>query len=228
LRKANAEAGISDEAWERFNELIEKYDDAIDKAHEYSEAIEENNLELRSLAVEKIQYKLELHTKIEERELEWLDYQLGKLEDRTFAQAEKIVLLGQQMTSYSNSVDAAKKSLEELGLGELFTNPDADITALMTGKSFTEEEISVIEEAYGTIMTNLNNMSSLEQQSHEIVLSYFSDLEESRDKVLAATDRVMSTTNSYKNIVSLLGQDALGEGMYEFMDDLNEVVTYSL
>jgi hypothetical protein len=101
--------------YEEIEDLISKYDEAIEKANDYQVAIQEGVIALKDLAFEKIQTTLELKLKINERDLKLLEYELSKLENLSFSQAAQAANISEQYIKQTKIMDSNLQTIYDIG-----------------------------------------------------------------------------------------------------------------
>jgi hypothetical protein len=92
------------------------------------------------LALEKIEYKIELKIELNDLELKRLDYLLNKLSDPTQDAAEAIALLGKTAKENLENVDTYINGIHEV-LGESFTDEQSQAFKDLLTNMPSEEEL---------------------------------------------------------------------------------------
>jgi hypothetical protein len=88
-----------EEEYNRIKEILDQYEETHDLLMEEEDKLDDYINQITEAKVAKIQYKVEVKIEIEETELKYLDYLLGNLEDKEWAAAERMKILGTQTQS---------------------------------------------------------------------------------------------------------------------------------
>lgn len=156
-------------------EKIDNLKEALSQYEETRELIEDLNAEIRSnkneiedLQFETFQHKIELKIEIDERSLNYIEYQLDKIEDKAFAAAERVRLIGgsgSKIESLYNQVQTNQKAINDIMADNLSKNDkklfDAgDIDKInwqsyINNGTFLESEVDALKE-YADNLLDLN------------------------------------------------------------------------
>ena len=219
-----AESGMSDEEWEAFQkkydafwESLEQYESTYDKLKDEEAELQAQINERLDLQLEKIQYEVELEISVSQDSLDYLDYQLSKIEDDAFAAAEKISLIGQEMNELSNQAAVYRNGIEEILADSVMSESDmqalldGDLTVLdKDGVNFTEAQVDSLKDYR-------NNLLAINQQYKELKNTVQNQVMEAFDAWMGQMDEGINKIStygemiqSYRNIVDIVGKDLLG------------------
>lgn len=216
-----------EKAWETFVEDLENYEETLNTLEE--EQVNFINLQnqMADLALEKIQYKVELEIKLEDAELQQLEHQLEHLDDSVDDLSTKLALLGKSAEVHLNKIAAYENGVKEAFAGILSEN---DIAALLDGDNsvlegitLTENQVAALEEWRDGLYEANNALIELRETMQESIISAFEDM---NDKMQDSADRIDHLTgvlSSYREIIGLIGEDTLGISD-EIMEGLNQSI----
>ena len=215
----------AEKAWEaaqdkydEFQDDVSQYEDSVDLFEESKASLTDMQNQLYDLALEKVQFVVELKVNVAEDSLEYINYLLNKLDDGAYDAAESIALLGKSAQESFSKIEAYKKGLagifENHGLSEddieKFMSGDQTTLNTIAGMSFTEDEMSAMREYRSAILAENETLMQLRDTVHEKVLTAFQDLTSEMDNEINKIDQLKSVTQSYQNIIDVVGQEYLG------------------
>lgn len=182
---------------ESFNEAYDKYADARDKRTEADMAALEKEFEIRTQALEKVQYTVEVKLALDEMSLAKVENELERLGENWENVYSRIGRYNLQAALAESQFDTHMNAFKSVY--------DPEKT------DYSPEEIAQLQESY-------NGMIEAEQSLRSIKESYISDFEDSIsqisediEKEANIIDSMRSMTESYSNIVELLGKENLPE-----------------
>ena len=182
---------------ESFNEAYDKYADARDKRTEADMVALEKEFEIRTQALEKVQYTVEVKLALDEMSLAKVENELERLGESWENIYSRIGRYNLQAALAESQFDTHMNAFKSVY--------DPEKT------DYSPEEIAQLQESY-------NGMIEAEQSLRSIKESYISDFEDSIsqisediEKEANVIDSMRSMTESYSNIVELLGKENLPE-----------------
>ena len=202
----------------------DEYDKQMALLEQYEETLDEwrtQKLELQDLAnqiydakLEELDYKLNLQIEFSDDELAYLEYLLERIENKAFSAADAIANLGYQTQAYFN-----KNEAYESGIKGIFGNhglTDDDFNKWMQGDqatiekiggmSFTEDEVAKLREYRDGLMETNQALIETRQAVHDNLLKTFEEANEKIDDGIEKLEHYQAVTESYKNIVDLVGK----------------------
>ena len=214
---AEEEWKAAQEAYDKFQSDMESYEDSVDLFKESEATLRQIQNQLYDLKLEKIDYQVELQINVEEDSMKVLDFMLGNLEDNAHDAAEAISILTQQTESAMNNLATYEKGINDLfanhGLGKNTVNQflNGTLTADdLANMDFTEAEVEKLREYRDGLLDETQKLIDYENAIREKVLTAWDDLVSKMDTGIAKLDHLTSMTESYKNIVGIVGKDMLG------------------
>ena len=205
------------EAYDQFTEDLDQYDETYDLFEESQITLNDIQNQLYDLALEEVEYKVQLKLDIEDDQMKVLDFLLGNLEDNAHDAAEAIAILTQQTESAMNNL-----ATYEQGINDIFANHGLGSNAVtqflngtltaddLANMEFTEAEVEKLREYRDGLLDETQNLIDYENTIREKVLTAWDDLVSKMDQGIEKLDHLTSMTESYKNIVDIVGKDMLG------------------
>lgn len=213
-RYNNSEQGDGDKA--RFEADEQWYEDAIQAIENYEEAVQTGNdalLEMEEirnqiseLELEKITYKLEVETELNENDLELLEYYTDKWEDDLDKQSDRFVKVTDSIGIYQENLANLNTALNELN--EQHQNGTINEADYAEGMQDIRDQI----------MANLENLEDAGDQLKEI---YSDALELAREEINETTETIEHSRDvmeSYISIMGLMGKANDFEQLQAFYD----------
>ena len=232
-RQINAfNASLSDaaeESYNNFKDALSQYEETLSLFQSENDKYQDIVNELASARLTRLKYSIELQINVKDDTLQYIEFLLGRVQDNAFKTAESLDLLGQKADN-----NLAKLQTYEKGLRDMLSNKnmsDSDITSILEGNfealdkyKFTEEEIDTIREYKQNILDISGELLEIRDAINESVIKAFDGWIEKIDRTNSAFEHLTNITNSYKNIVGILGRARTGIGD-EVIRSLNNTVT---
>ena len=217
----------ADDAYEKAQDAIEQYrktqsdlEAAKDEALNYQNAYFDNLLEGTS-------YTIEIKLDIQDRDMRYLEFLLERIEDTSYNAAKSIAMIGIQGANAFKQINAAKEGLvgilQNHGMDAKSAQSiiDSNNFKALTGMNFTEEEMSTMDTWIESIFEKNSTLLEMREAAWQNVRDEFNEYLEDMDKGIAKIDHLNSITDTYKNIVDILGVGVLGISN-ELIEDLNK------
>lgn len=208
----------ADKSYDKFLKILDRYEETQDLYKEKSEKLVEDLRAKYDLELEGVEYEIEVKVMIEDDALEYLDYLLKKVEDDAHETAEAIAILGNETQSY-----IAKSQLNESGIQKIFANhglTDGDFAKFKAGDQkildkigsmeFTDDEVQAMRDYRSEIISLNETLIDTRNTIHDKVRDAFAEFNDELDEGINKIDTFKSITESYLNIVDLVGQKNLG------------------
>lgn len=208
---------VAQDAYDQFTEDLDQYDETYDLFEESKNTLDDIQNQLYDLDLEEVEYKVQLKLDIEDDQMKVLDFLLGNLEDNAHDAAEAIAILTQQTESAMNNL-----ATYEQGINDIFANHGLGSNAItqflngiltaddLANMDFTETEVEKLREYRDGLLDETQNLIDYENAIREKVLTAWDDLVSKMDQGIEKLDHLTSMTESYKNIVDIVGKDMLG------------------
>ena len=203
--KKAAEEG-DQEAAKKF-EAIQKFVETNNLLQEASDALIDIQWQLLDQAIERISTKVDIKLAVDDTELSYLSYQLGKINEEAYDVAKALDLVGQQMSTTMHKINPLRQGIEETlmkGLeGTDLTEEAKNALAksIMDGTITAEqlEEMALDENISASVMENILNY-------REQILGLNTSLDQLRQQVVNLTEKHFTKFNQkMKNQDALLG-----------------------
>lgn len=197
-----------------FQKLVDNYEESLNLVEEQQQKIIQGQYELHDLALEKIEYKIEFKIDVDQFTLDSLEHQLSRIEDKAFAAAEKIALIGKSMAGIVNQVNSYQQGISDI-LGTVYS--DGEVAQILSGDltgiditKLTEEDIEKIKSYYEGMAEGEENLREQHAQIHEELTSEIEEWNSEFDRNMSKFDQYNSIIDNYKDIIDLVGKDKLG------------------
>ena len=206
---------LAEKRYEDFKKSLEQYEETLNLLEEEEISLQDY-LDLvaeKKLAI--IQYKLEIGLELNERDMKELDYQLKRLEDKAFSQAERIVLYQQQSNILAENAklyqDSATELLKNKGLNKKEREAVlAGDYSVLEGIEFTQDEIETLKTAADGLMEVNDQLYEMDKLVKEELINSFEEWNEKIDDALSKFDHYNSLLENFKDLVDILGAENLG------------------
>lgn len=198
----------------KFQKLVDDYEDSLNTMEEQQQKAIQGQYELHDLALEKIEYKIEFKIGVDQFTLDSLEHQLSRIEDRAFAAADKIALIGKSMEITASQIKTYTDGIEGI-LGNVFSSQQ--VARIMSGNlsniditQLTDDDLEKIKE-YGSNLTEVETtLREQHIQAHEALTDSIEEWNNEFDRNMSKFDQYNSIIENYKNIIDLVGKDNLG------------------
>lgn len=197
-----------------FQKLVDNYEESLNLVEEQQQKIIQGQYELHDLALEKIEYKIEFKIDVDQFTLDSLEHQLSRIEDKAFAAAKKIALIGKSMEIAASQIKTYTEGIEGI-LGNAFSS--SQVSQIMSGNlsgiditQLTDDDLEKLKE-YGSSLTEVETtLREQHTQVHEALTETIEDWNEEFDRNMSKFDQYNSIIENYKNIIDIVGKDNLG------------------
>lgn len=184
--------------------MLEEYNDVALKILDLNIEIENNLREIEDNRLEQIEHKLEIKVTVNDFELEALERQLNRLEDKQYSGAERITKYLEKFDNLQERQSAYFENLSELtGVTVRNMSEAAAAVSNLSGKS--EKEIKLITEAIKALTENVENIIEMDKQVADLVLEAFEEVSDEFDEFTTKLERLQKILNNFKNLTDIVG-----------------------
>ena len=188
----------AEEAYEKFKEDIEQYEETLNLLEDQQQAVIDKQNELADLALEKIEYKVQIKVDIADDDKAYLDFLMQKVEDDAFAAAEAISYLGKEAQLTLDKIKANEEGIAEVE------------RALAAGDITPEQAVEKMRE-YRDELVDLNaDLLEIRQTVQDKLTEAFEGWNEEIERGITKLEHYGSVLENYKNIIDIVGKDMLG------------------
>ena len=242
------------EEYEKFMEILDQYDETHDLWLEQMQTVLDDIMNEQALQLERTQYEVELKINVSEDALQYLEYMMDNIENKAYDCAEAFSYLnamtGQyidQQAAYTQGiydimgnkgiskeeVDALIKGDQNVYdklMGMLSSGGEADLSdglsqdEIDAAYGFTADDIDSIREYVSGLIEANQNLQQIRQTVHEQILNVWDEWNEKMDDGIAKLEHLQAISDSYKNIIDIVGQRNLGVSD-AFMNKLEQQAT---
>lgn len=186
----------AEKAYEEFKKVLDKYEETNNLLQEQQQALQDRILEELDKKLEKIKETVSMKISVREDDIEYLEYQLGKLDDIAFSTAQSLNLITTNVKALMDESD-------------FYTKGIADILALQeSGKPLLADQIDTLREYKSSLMDVNNSLLELRKTMEESVINSIEEFTDKIDKSMGRFDTYSSVMSNYANIVELSGRSS--------------------
>ena len=186
------------EAYEQFKKDIQQYEETLNLLEDQQQAVIDKQNELANLALEKIEYNVQIKVDIADDDKAYLDFLMQKIEDDAFAAAEAIGYLGEEASLTLDKIKANEEGIAEVE------------RALAAGEITPEQAVEKMRE-YRDELIDLNaDLLEIRQTVQDKLTEAFEGWNEEIERGITKLEHYGSVLKNYKNIIDIVGKDMLG------------------
>ena len=239
------------ERYEQVMEALDQYDETHDLWLEQQQKVLDDIMAEQALKLEETQLKVELKIEASESQLEYLEYMFDKIENKAYDCAAAFSYLNGMTEEYEKQSNAYTQGilgiLENKGLGQadldglikgdqgtidklagmLSSGGVADLSdglseeEMEAAKGFTADDVDTLKEYVSGLLEANQSLMEVRQTVHDQVLEVWDEWNEKIDAGISKIEHLQSITESYQNIIDIVGQKNLGVSN-EFMSKMRQ------
>lgn len=227
---AKAAFKVAEEEYAKFKELIAQYEEDQDLIKEIEQEIQDQKDAIFDAKLEKIEYVIDIKLDVEDRDLKHLEFLLEMIEDKDFHAAEAIANLGLQTQDYLDQIETYKKGIQDiLDLGGFEGSVDDFLNGnhKLEDLDLTEDALETLEDYIDGLAETNEALREMRENAWAQVSDEFDEYLEKMDDGIEKIEHLKNITQSYQNIVSIVGKKFLGVSN-DLMDKMSKsMVTQS-
>lgn len=216
----------ADKAYEKFKDALSRYEETINEYNEVQDAITDAIYKDLDLKLEKIDYKIEFEVDLDDRDLKYIEYMLDKIEDKAFKSAEAIKLMSQQTAINLSKIDIYTNGIKEILQASGASNQaieaflaSGDISGL-SNLTITADQLEKLEDFSEQLLDLNGELQEIAKTIFEEIITAFEEGNEEFEKATNKIEHLTSILENYRDIIDIVGKDALGIDA-AFMKELN-------
>ena len=228
------------ERYDQFMETISQYEETQDLYKEQIQQVLDDIMTEQSLLLERTQLEVELKINVSEDALEYLEYMMDNIENKAYDCAEAFGYLNGMTQEYFKTAEALEGGLRSLFANQGLTDADfqkliegdtatynklmdmlssggtADLSdglqqsEIDAAYGFTAEDVDTMRDYVSQLIEANQNLQEIRQTVHEQILNVWDEWNEKLDAGIAKIEHLQSITESYQNIIDIVGQKNLG------------------
>ena len=235
-----------EEEWERIMALIEQYEETQDLRKEALQQLQDYINEIYDLQLQEISYSVEIDIDVSDYGLEILDYMLKRVEDDAWKAVEAIATLGEQTAEWAKQNEIYSKGIRDILMErtkDIYDSngnklqdaqlTEADVNAFLNGEAkalekvktlnLTDEEVQTLKEYMSNLLKINTTLTELRENVFATVLESFQSFAEELDDTIDKMKVLNEMTNTYRNIIDIVGKKNLGisNGLYASLGQAN-------
>ena len=242
------------EEYDKFMEILDQYDETHDLWLEQMQTVLDDIMNEQALQLERTQYEVELKINVSEDALQYLEYMMDNIENKAYDCAEAFSYLnamtGQyidQQAAYTQGiydimgnkgiskeeVDAlisGDKNVYDKLMGMLSSGGEADLSdglsqdEIDAAYGFTADDVDTLREYVSGLIEANQNLQEVRKTVHDQILNVWDEWNEKMDDGISKLEHLQAISDSYKNIIDIVGQRNLGVSD-AFMSKLEQQAT---
>lgn len=242
------------EEYEKFMEILNQYDETHDLWLEQMQTVLDDIMNEQALQLERTQYEVELKINVSEDALQYLEYMMDNIENKAYDCAEAFSYLndmtGQyidQQAAYTQGIydimgnkGISKEEVDALIAGDqnvydklmgmLSSGGEADLSdglsqdEIDAAYGFTADDIDSIRDYVSGLIEANQNLQEVRKTVHDQILNVWDEWNEKMDDGISKLEHLQAISDSYKNIIDIVGQRNLGVSD-AFMNKLEQQAT---
>ena len=228
------------ERYDKFMETISQYEETQDLYKEQMQQVLDDIMTEQSLLLERTQLEVELKINVSEDALEYLEYMMDNIENKAYDCAEAFGYLNGMTQEYFKTAEALEGGLRSLFANQGLTDTDfqklidgdtatyeklmdmlssggtADLSdglqqsEIDAAYGFTADDVDTMRDYVSQLIEANQNLQEIRQTVHEQILKVWDEWNEKLDAGIAKIEHLQSITESYQNIIDIVGQKNLG------------------
>ena len=239
--KKAAEEG--DEAAAKQYEAIMKYMETNNLLEQQMDSLIDMQWQLMDARIERITTKVDIKVAVDDTDLQYLSYQLGKINEEAYDVAKALNLVGESMEINLNKVNAYRQGLGET-LQEAFTeigldeNAQKELLDKIEQGTLTQEDLdnfeispdhsanimNVLLDYRQQLITVNQQLDQLRDQVTDLVVRHFTDFTKDVGKQTSLINTYTNTLQTYANLTELLNGRFQGN-MDKVLADINSTIS---
>ena len=200
--------------YEDFQEAISNYEESLNTLEKKEDELKDYVDQVAELKLAKIEYEVEVKVLLNDTELDYLEYLLDNLENQAFDGAKNAIILEQQAQIVKNSLEANQEGIEDIFKSKGASQ--AEILAAQKGNpsalakyDFTEDEVNSILNMMESMLDYNKELMKINEEMKELVSKTWEESNKKIDKYLDRYEYFGALTESYLDIIDIVGQKAL-------------------
>ena len=200
--------------YEQLEKFIEQYEETYDLLRDEESEYQDLLNQRIDLALEKVQYEVELKLNVSDDSLALIEFQLNMLEDNAFKAAEAIEFQAEQAEILYDKMQASEQGLRDiLATSDMSVNEIEQLlagnTSVLDGHTFTEAQIEAIREYRDNLLDFAEELQEVREEIQERLLDAFDEWNEKLDEGIEKFDHYNSIMENYKNMIDIVGKKYL-------------------
>lgn len=251
---AKAVFEAAQDEYDAFIDLLDQYDETHDLWLEQMQQVLDDIMKEQELQLEKTQYEVELKINVSEDALQYLEYMMDNIENKAYDCAEAFSYLNAMTGQYidqqaaytqgiydimgnkgisAEEVDAliaGDQNVYDKLMGMLSSGGVADLSdglsqdEMDAAYGFTADDIDSLRDYVSGLIEANQNLQEVRKTVHDQILNVWDEWNEKMDDGISKLEHLQAISDSYKNIIDIVGQRNLGVSD-AFMNKLEQQAT---
>lgn len=209
------ESEDADEIYDEKKKFLEQYEETLELYQDLAQEKLEKQWELVDKKVEEADYVLELGIKLNEQDLKLIEFQIARLEDKEFGQAEQLLLYGHQANLDRESFLKYQNHITDVL--RVAGATDAQIAAFLAGDAsaitnlsdLTADMVDKMIEDLDNMIEAYNNYEEAYESTGELLVNLQEKYSHQFERLNDTMEFRIAELDHYKNLVDIIGADFL-------------------
>lgn len=217
----------ADKQQEDFEKLLEQYESDQETYEKIMQEIQDAKDAIFDEKLEKISYVIDVKLDVDDSDIKYLEFLLTELEDKDFHAAEAIANIGLQTGKSLDKIKQYEKGIEDIlklsgyeGGIEGLKSGDISLEELQEG-GLTEEGLAKLQEYIDGLAEENEALRAMRENAWAQVSDEFDEYIEKMDDGIEKIEHLKNITQSYQNIVDIVGKKYLGVSN-DLVDKMNK------
>lgn len=217
----------ADKQQEEFEKLLEQYESDQETYEQIMQEIQDAKDAIFDEKLEKISYVVDVKLDVDDSDIKYLEFLLTELEDKDFHAAEAIANIGLQTGKSLDKIKQYEKGIEDIlklsgyeGGIEGLKSGDISLEELQEG-GLTEEGLAKLQEYIDGLAEENEALRAMRENAWAQVSDEFDEYIEKMDNGIEKIEHLKNITQSYQNIVDIVGKKYLGVSN-DLVDKMNK------
>ena len=216
-----------EDSYEEFLSSVEQYEETLGEVEDLRDEVQDKQNERFDKTLEKAEYVVEYGTSLVEDSLAVIDYQLEKIEDDAYKTAEALALIGKKMSETSKNSATYTTGIETvlgasgLSIDDIMNATPEEMAELVANGTFTAEQVELLRNYRDGLLDTNREMKEMADEALDKLIDHFDTWNEKIQENIDNISHLRDMTQSYRDIIDLVGKDTLGVSD-ELLDTMND------
>lgn len=192
---------------------VDMYDETRELLTDTQKEIQDNLYEIEDLEFEAFTYEIELKIEVDDRDLEYLDYLLSKIEDKAFASAERIEIMFKQIPEIESQITTSQDAINQI-LEDNLNSKDYKLYSqgkvdqinfqkYIDNGTFSEAEIEELKTQSDNLLSYNESLMETRDLINQEIISAYEEWNEEIDKQMELFDHYSSIVGYMQDIADI-------------------------
>ena len=213
------EREAAEEYLDQMKEDFDQYEETLAEVEEQQQKVREEQYALQDLALEKIEYKVNIKVDAADDDIAYIEFLMTRIEDDAFAVADAVSLWGQNADAVLKKFEATEQGIQQV------------MNDVAAQGYMTDAQSEYLKNARQELMDYTTELQELRTNVQEKLTEAYDAWNEKLDQNFSRLEHQKSQLKHLNNIIDIIGKDALGisdETMLKMADTSIEVANNNI